>query len=146
MACIPDSHTQHAIAHTVSTGHLSLHLIWGYPLQHPQLLQRAYCLPAVLSQMHWPALPVTTWQKLATRRLRAQPAHAPVVVVRGSLSSEHLWVILVTAFKLFIAKLLLDKKLSYRRVTARCVLSVVILPLTTQQCRNYLYDKSWPNW
>ena len=35
-----------------------------------------------------------------------------------------------------------DKKLSYRRVTARCVLSVVILPITTQQCRNYLYDKS----
>jgi len=35
-----------------------------------------------------------------------------------------------------------DKKLSYRRVTARCVLSVVILPITTQQCRNYLYNKS----
>jgi len=34
------------------------------------------------------------------------------------------------------------KKLSYRRVTARCVLSVVILPITTQQYRNYLYDKS----
>jgi len=33
------------------------------------------------------------------------------------------------------------KKLSYCRVTARCVLSVVILPikLTTQQCRNYFY-------
>ena len=41
-----------------------------------------------------------------------------------------------------------NKKLSYRRVTARCVLSVVILPIATQQCRNYLglYDKSWPNW
>ena len=38
-----------------------------------------------------------------------------------------------------------NKKLSYRRVTARCVLSVVILPITKQQCRNYLYDKSWPN-
>ena len=35
-----------------------------------------------------------------------------------------------------------DKKLSYRRVPARCVLSVVILPIATQQCRNYLYDKS----
>jgi len=35
-----------------------------------------------------------------------------------------------------------NKKLNYRRVTARCVLSVVILPITTQQCRNYLYDKS----
>jgi len=39
----------------------------------------------------------------------------------------------------------INKKLSYRRVTARCVLSVVILPITAQQCRNYLYDKSWPN-
>ena len=38
-----------------------------------------------------------------------------------------------------------NKKLSYRRVTARCVLSVVILPVATQQCGNYLYDKSWPN-
>ena len=39
-----------------------------------------------------------------------------------------------------------NRKLSYRRVTARCVLSVVILPIATQQYRNYLYDKSWPNW
>ena len=39
-----------------------------------------------------------------------------------------------------------NKKLSYRRVTARCVLSVVILPITTQQCINYFHDKSWPNW
>jgi len=38
-----------------------------------------------------------------------------------------------------------NKKLSYRQVTAWCVLSVAILPITTQQCRNYLYDKSWPN-
>ena len=34
------------------------------------------------------------------------------------------------------------KKLSYRRGTARCVVSVEILPVATQQCRNYLYDKS----
>ena len=38
-----------------------------------------------------------------------------------------------------------DKKLSYRRGTARCVVSIEILPIATQQCRNYLYDKSWPN-
>ena len=31
-----------------------------------------------------------------------------------------------------------NKKLSYRRVTARCVLSVVILPIATQQSRNYI--------
>jgi len=34
------------------------------------------------------------------------------------------------------------KKLSYHRGTARCVVSVEILPISTQQCRNYLYDKS----
>jgi len=36
-----------------------------------------------------------------------------------------------------------NKKLSYRRGTARCVVSVKILPNATQQWRNYLYDKSW---
>jgi len=36
----------------------------------------------------------------------------------------------------------IDKKLSYRRGTARCVVSIEILPIATQQCRNYLYDKS----
>ena len=34
------------------------------------------------------------------------------------------------------------KKLSYRQVTARCVVPIEILPIATQQCRNYLYDKS----
>ena len=37
---------------------------------------------------------------------------------------------------------LIDKKLSYRRGTARCVVSIEILPIAAQQCRNYLYDKS----
>jgi len=36
------------------------------------------------------------------------------------------------------------KKLSYRRGTARCVVSVEILPIATQQCMQY--DKSWTNW
>ena len=35
-----------------------------------------------------------------------------------------------------------NKKLSYRRGTARCVVSVEILPTVTQESRNYLYDKS----
>jgi len=35
-----------------------------------------------------------------------------------------------------------NKKLSCRRGTARCVVSIEILLITTQQCRNYLYDKS----
>ena len=38
-----------------------------------------------------------------------------------------------------------NKKHSYRRGTARCVVSVEILPTATQQCRNYLLDKSWTN-
>ena len=35
-----------------------------------------------------------------------------------------------------------NKKLSYRRGTARCVVSIEILPIATQQCRNYLYNNS----
>ena len=35
-----------------------------------------------------------------------------------------------------------NKKLSYRRETARWVVSVEILLVATQQCRNYLYNKS----
>jgi len=35
-----------------------------------------------------------------------------------------------------------NKKLSYRQWTVRRVLSVEILPIAKQQCRNYLYDKS----
>ena len=44
-----------------------------------------------------------------------------------------------------IVLLNLNKKLSYRRGTAWCVVSIEILPIATQQCRNYLYDKSWPD-
>ena len=44
--------------------------------------------------------------------------------------------------KLMSVFLIQNEKLNYRRVTARCILSVVILPIATQQCRNYLYDKS----
>jgi len=45
-------------------------------------------------------------------------------------------------FQLFWGSVQEAQALSYRRVTARCVLSAVILPIATQQCRNYLYDKS----
>jgi len=34
------------------------------------------------------------------------------------------------------------KKLSYRRGTARCVVSIEILPIATQQCRNYYTTSS----
>ena len=39
----------------------------------------------------------------------------------------------VEFFAFFLVKC--NKKLTCRRVTARCVLSVVILQITTQQCR-----------
>ena len=38
-----------------------------------------------------------------------------------------------------------NNKLCYRRGTAQCVVSVEILAIATQQCRNYLYNKSWTN-
>ena len=47
-----------------------------------------------------------------------------------------------TMFHFFCAAVYKYKKLSYRRGTARCVVSIEILPIATQQCRNYLYDKS----
>ena len=50
---------------------------------------------------------------------------------------------LIKQYTLFEARLQLSRQeAQLRRVTARCVLSVVILPITMQQCRNYLYDKS----
>jgi len=51
-------------------------------------------------------------------------------------------IITATTTTIIILILYIYKKLRYRRVTARCILSVVILPTATQQCRNYLYDKS----
>ena len=42
----------------------------------------------------------------------------------------------------FIMRLLYNKKLTYHRGPARCVVSVEILPIVTQKCRNYFYDKS----
>jgi len=46
------------------------------------------------------------------------------------------------ARKLAYGHIMRNKKLSHHRGTARCVVSVEILPIATQQCRNYLYDKS----
>ena len=39
-------------------------------------------------------------------------------------------------------KKLVTRSIIYHRGTARCVVSVEILPIGTQQCRNYLYGKS----
>jgi len=38
--------------------------------------------------------------------------------------------------------LIFNKKLSYRQGTARYVVSIEIFPIATQQCTNYLYNKS----
>jgi len=48
----------------------------------------------------------------------------------------------VSVILLKLSIMISNKKLSYRRGTARCVVSIEILPAATQQCRNYLYDKS----
>ena len=65
-----------------------------------------------------------------------------VAQVEQSVRCTRVCVVCVSEMKIQIHGRRMNKKLSYRRVTARCVLSVVILPITTQQCRNYLYDKS----
>ena len=68
---------------------------------------------------------------------------------RGSATDEHCIGVRVNKIENFFLKSVLsgksatqhlsDKKLRYRRGTARCVVSIEILPITTQQCRNYLY-------
>ena len=48
-----------------------------------------------------------------------------------------------SAWERFVEKVVLTRSsATYRRATARCVVSVEILSVATQQCRNYLYDKS----
>jgi len=42
-----------------------------------------------------------------------------------------------SSFGNWTGKVVKNKKLSYRRGTTRCVVSVEILPFATQQCRNY---------
>ena len=59
----------------------------------------------------------------------------------GRKNHEILWCTLL----LLVTVTTTNKKLSYRRGTARCVVSIEILPIATQQCRNCLFDKSWPN-
>ena len=81
---------------------------------------------------------VVVWlESTATAAMASRRSHMRVLPLGTlCLTTSAPWLILSSS----------DKKHSYRRVTARCVLSVVILPIATQQCRNYLYDKSWPNW
>jgi len=66
-------------------------------------------------------------------RLFVSHRHLPPDYVSGTWAAKYP----LTALTYFC------KKLRYRRGTARCVVSVEILPIATQQCRNYLYDKSW---
>ena len=62
----------------------------------------------------------------------------PTRIIQTSTYTE-LWLWSGTEVPVPVLK---NKKLSYRRGTARCVVSIEILPIATQQCRNYLYDKS----
>jgi len=70
------------------------------------------------------------WTELSRRKMSPTSAavHAAVTVLFLS------W----TVFMLHVNSKP-NKKLSYRRVTARCVVSVEILPVAMQQCKNYLY-------
>jgi len=70
------------------------------------------------------------------------------IVARGHIAAAALWIRLrmSTAGKSkYATKINTNKNLSYRRETARCVVSVEILPVATQQYKNYLYNKSWTN-
>ena len=77
---------------------------------------------------------------------------SPSVVLKGILEVERRtrltkWIGWHTETTLDVTTMLvvMNKKLSYRRGTARCVVSVEILPTATQQRRNYLYEKSLTN-
>ena len=76
---------------------------------------------------------------LCLNRMRTVMSTSKVFIVhsypRDRLSNE-------TYCNLRILRAYVNKKLSYRRGTARCVVSVEVLPIATQQSRNYLYDKS----
>ena len=76
---------------------------------------------------------------LCLNRMRTVMSTSKVFIVhsypRDRLSNE-------TDCNLRILRAYVNKKLSYRRGTARCVVSIEILPIATQQSRNYLYDKS----
>ena len=79
------------------------------------------------------------WNELSRRKLSPTLASAHyscpdnvIGIVGGQLGGNFL----------ITTNVYVDKKLSYRRGTVQCVVSVEILPVATQQCRNCLYDKS----
>jgi len=65
--------------------------------------------------------------------------------VKKLWKSVNIWWSYGQEFGVLFFWLTVYKKLSYRRRTARCVVSVETMPTAMQQCRNYLYDKSWTN-
>ena len=79
---------------------------------------------------------------MATSFERSQPHFTAIIYTRNATNPENFAKIGRVRSEIIGLEPIVNKKLSYRRVTARCVLSVVFLPITTQQCRNYLYDKS----
>jgi len=73
---------------------------------------------------------IDQWQKRLEACIYAEGGHLEHLLLQGACCLHE---IPVATY---------HKKLSYRRGTARCVVSIEILPIATQQCRNYLYDKS----
>ena len=108
------------------------------------LLERSYSTRTTMKRTNFPrrfGKPDLNFQKVYTR---SQSSGHIRIQSEIRTASEPLNVVTALSFIFQHSKkpAKYNKKLSYRRVTARCVLSLVILPVTTQQYRNYLYDKS----
>ena len=74
---------------------------------------------------------------LRTFLIRSTTDRSPLLPAGDTVNTTYSYSV-ATAPTSFVTE---NKKLSYCRGTARCVVSVEILPIATQQCRNYLYDK-----
>jgi len=108
----------------------------------------ASCLPTADATSHVIQTGVSTWHQL----LYPTTADDAILLMLCSLhSTDSLCCQLLAASAAPVQKkqtgekMHLKKKLIYLRGTARCVVSLEILPVATQQCRNYLYDKSLKN-
>jgi len=133
---------------------------WFYP--RDAMLARLLAAALCLSVCHKSELYQNGWMNWAGFGMGASfhPSYSilkcnygrPIFKNNGILDSETLFFLICwcrcgTTFSSNVmwAKVKDNKKLSYRRGTARCVVSIEILLTAMQQCRNHLYDKSWPN-
>jgi len=100
-----------------------------------------YYYEAVIRPVMEYASPV--WDSSLTSESRKHLKQFNDELVRSLLEAAHTAVtVLLLSWTAFILDVNSkpNKKLSYRRGTARCVVSIETLPIASQQCRNYLYD------